>query len=81
VTTVAGIVLLAFGAGGAWFLSKRFPNARFLIAGYALMGGGGACFVLWSVAGHVAIGVAAAALVAVGGAIGAIGAVRKELRF
>jgi hypothetical protein len=49
-------------------------------AGYALMSAGGALFVAWSLSKVLAVGVAAAAVLAVGAAIGTIGALRKELR-
>lgn len=80
VTVLAGLFLCAFGGAGAWFLSKRFPNARFLRAGYGLMSAGGALFVAWAASNVLAVGVAAASVVAIGAAAGTIGALRKELR-
>ncbi len=77
---VAGLFLAAFGFGGAVLIAKRFPNARFLTVGYALMGTGGLGFVVWAAGKSMAAGVSAAALLAAGGACGAVGALRKELR-
>ena len=79
-TVPAGLVLLVFGAVGTWFLSRYFPNARFLRAGYALMAGGGLLFGAWGFSKTLAVGVAAAACVAIGAVAGTIGALRKELR-
>ncbi|MEO6836427.1 MAG: hypothetical protein ABI231_11045 [Candidatus Tumulicola sp.] len=80
VTILAGLFLGAFGALGAWFLTKRHPSARFLRAGYALMSAGGVLFVAWALSRVLAVGVTAAALVGIGGVTGMIGALRKELR-
>jgi hypothetical protein len=80
VTVAAGLFLATFGALGAWFLTKRFPNARFLRAGYGLMSAGGALFVVWTLSKALAVGVAAAAILAVGAVAGVVGALRKELR-
>lgn len=79
-TVPAGLVLLVFGAVGTWFLGRYFPNARFLRAGYALTAGGGLLFGAWGISKTLALGVAAAACVAVGAIAGTIGALRKELR-
>ena len=79
-TIAAGAFLALFGAAGTWLLSKRFPNARFLRVGYALMALGGALFVAWSLTKLLVIGVAAAAVLAAGGIAGVCGALRKELR-
>lgn len=79
-TVLAGLFLAAFGALGAWFLSKRYPAARFMRAGYALMSAGGALFVVWAFLKAPAVGVFAAAVLAIGALGGAIGALRKELR-
>lgn len=79
-TIAAGIFLLVFGAAGAWFLTTRFPSAKYLRAGYALMALSGALFLIWNVLAMVWIGVAAAALLAAGALIGIVGALRRELR-
>ena len=79
-TTAAGVVLVVFGALGAWFLARNFPHARFLRLSYALMAIGGALFVAWSVSKVLALGAGAAVLVAAGGVLGVAGALRKELR-
>ncbi|HXM08268.1 MAG TPA: hypothetical protein VN936_12430 [Candidatus Acidoferrum sp.] len=76
----AGIFVGLFGLVGASFIGRRFPNARWLRAGYLIMGFGGALFAIWAVTHVLGIGVAAALVVAAGAAIGAIGALRKELR-
>jgi hypothetical protein len=51
-----------------------------LRAGYAAMAVSGALFLLWDALKIVAIGVAAAALLAAGATIGIVGALRRELR-
>lgn len=79
-TLPAGLFLLVFGGVGTWFLSRYFPNARFLRAGYALMAGGGLLFGAWGLSKALAVGVAAAACVAIGAVFGTIGALRRELR-
>lgn len=79
-TIVAGLFLAVFGAAGAWFLNTRFPSARFLRAGYALMSAGGVLFVAWTLSKVLIVGASAAAVMAIGAIAGAIGAVRKELR-
>lgn len=79
-TIAAGIFLMVFGAAGAWFLTTRFPSAKFLRAGYALMALSGALFLVWSVTKIMPMGLTAAALLAVGATIGIIGALRRELR-
>ena len=79
-TIAAGIFLALFGAAGAWLLTTRFPSARFLRAGYTIMTVSGALFLVWTALKLVAIGVAAAALLAVGATIGIVGALRRELR-
>jgi hypothetical protein len=79
-TVPAGLFLFAFGAAGAWFLGARFPQAKFLRAGYALMALGGLTFVAWGVWKVAVVGIAAAALLGAGGASGALGALRRELR-
>jgi hypothetical protein len=76
----AGIFVGLFGLAGAWFIGRRFPSARWLRAGYVLMGIGGVLFAVWSVTRVLAAGVAAALIVAAGAAVGAVGALRKELR-
>jgi hypothetical protein len=76
----AGIFVALFGFLGAWFIASRFPDARWLRTGYAIMGLGGALFAVWAATRVLAVGVAAAILVAIGAATGAIGALRKELR-
>jgi hypothetical protein len=81
VTILAGAFVAAFGACGAWFITKRFPQARFLQTAYVVMAGGGVAFVTWSLSKVLAIGVAAVALLAVGGVLGIFGALRKELRY
>lgn len=80
VPLAAGIFLTAFGAAGVWFLSRHFPGARFLRASYGLIAGGGGLFVAWALSNVLAVGVAAAALVAIGAVTGTIGALRKEVR-
>jgi hypothetical protein len=79
-TIAAGIFLTLFGAAGAWFLTTRFPSAKFLRVGYAVMAVSGVLFLLWDALKLVAIGVAAAALLGAGATIGIIGALRRELR-
>lgn len=79
-TIFAGLFLGVFGACGAWLLAKRYPNARFMRSGYVLMSLGGACFVAWALSKNITVGVAAAIILAAGGTVGAIGALRKELR-
>lgn len=71
---------MLFGAAGAWFLTTRFPSAKFLRVGYTLMALSGALFLIWSTLKSVPVGVAAAALLAIGATIGIIGALRRELR-
>ncbi len=79
-TIAAGIFLMVFGAAGAWFLTTRFPSAKFLRAGYTLMALSGALFLIWSASRIMVVGVAAAALLAIGATIGIVGALRRELR-
>ena len=79
-TIAAGIFLMVFGSAGAWFLTTRFPSAKFLRVGYTLMALSGALFLVWTVIKIVPIGVAAAGLLGVGATIGIIGALRRELR-
>ena len=79
-TVVAGFFLAAFGAAGAWFLAKRFPNARFLRAGYALMSAGGVLFVIWALSRTSDVGIAAVVATAAGATTGIVGALRRELR-
>jgi hypothetical protein len=76
----AGIFIALFGIVGGWFIGSRFPAARWLRLGYFVMGGGGALFAVWTITRVLAFGVAAALIVAAGAALGAIGALRKELR-
>lgn len=80
VTLLAGVFITLFGALGAWFLATRFPSARFMRAGYVLMAAGGALFVIWSATKGMAMGIAATIVLAAGGAVGALGALRSELR-
>jgi hypothetical protein len=80
VTVAAGIVLTVFGALGAWFITRNFPHARFLRASYALMAFGGMLFIAWSLSKILALGAAAAIVVAAGALAGIAGALRKELR-
>jgi hypothetical protein len=80
VTFVAGFFLAGFGAAGAWFLAKRFPTARFLRAGYALMSAGGVLFVVWAFSKAPDVGVAAVVATAAGATTGIVGALRRELR-
>ena len=80
-TIAAGIFLTVFGAAGAWFLTTRFPSAKFLRVGYAVMAASGVLFLVWSALKILPVGVAAAALLGIGAAIGIIGALRRELRF
>jgi hypothetical protein len=80
VTALAGIFLAAFGALGAWFLSRRFPHAHFLRFGYVLMSSGGGLFVVWSFAKVLPVGVSAAVVMATGAVVGMVGALRRELR-
>jgi hypothetical protein len=79
-TLLAGLFLAVFGACGAWFLTTRFPSARFLRTGYALMSLAGVFFIVWALARNVVLGVAATALLGCGGAVGVFGALRRELR-
>ncbi|MBV8333553.1 MAG: hypothetical protein JO192_12515 [Candidatus Eremiobacteraeota bacterium] len=79
-TVLAGLFLMVFGAAGAWFLTTRFPSARFLRAGYLLMAAGGCFFVLWGLWSNVVVGLAAAALLALGAVVGVVGTLRRELR-
>ncbi|MBV8372151.1 MAG: hypothetical protein JOY69_02730 [Candidatus Eremiobacteraeota bacterium] len=79
-SVAAGLFLAAFGALGAWFLSKRFPAARFLRIGYILMSAGGVLFVTWALSKILSIGISAAGVMALGAVIGMVGALRKELR-
>jgi hypothetical protein len=79
-TILAGLFLLIFGAAGAWFLTTRFPSARFLRAGYVMMALGGCFFVLWGFWKNIVIGLAAATLLALGAVIGVVGTLRRELR-
>ncbi len=79
-TVAAGLFLAAFGAVGVWFLGQRFPNARFLRTGYALMSAGGLLFVFWTLSKVLVVGVTAAGVLAAGAVAGTIGALRKELR-
>jgi hypothetical protein len=44
------------------------------------MAASGVLFVIWAVAKTLAVGVAATALLGCGGAIGVVGALRRELR-
>lgn len=71
---------MLFGAAGAWLLTTRFPSARFLRVGYALMALSGALFLVWSASRIVPVGVAATVLLAIGAMIGIVGALRRELR-
>jgi hypothetical protein len=77
---LAGTFLAVFGACGAWFLTTRFPSARFMLTGYRLMSLGGMLFMVWVLSKNVALGVAAMAALGTGAVIGVIGAVRRELR-
>jgi hypothetical protein len=79
-TVAAGLFLMVFGAAGAWFLTTRFPSAKFLRAGYATMAASGILFLIWSLIHVVPVGVAAAVLLGTGAAIGIVGALRRELR-
>ena len=79
-TFLAGAFIAAFGAGGAWLLTAKFPAARFLRLGYALMAVGGVAFAVWGATHLLYAGIAAMALLAVGGILGIVGAMRKELR-
>jgi hypothetical protein len=76
----AGIFVALFGFVGASFIGKRFPNARWLRTGYFVMGSGGVLFAVWAVTHILVVGVAATLIVAAGATVGAIGALRKELR-
>lgn len=76
----AGIFIALFGIAGGWFIGSRFPAARWLRSGYFVMGAGGGLFAVWAVTHVLTFGVAAALIVAAGAALGAIGALRKELR-
>jgi len=80
VSIFAGLFLFVFGGLGAWLLSARFPNARFLRTGYIFMALGGLVFTAWALWHNLAIGLAGMALLLVGGVTGAIGAIRKEVR-
>ncbi len=77
---VAGLFLLVFGGLGAWWLGARFPNARFLRAGYLLMALGGLIFAVWALTHNLIVGILGIGLLLAGGASGTIGAIRKEVR-
>jgi hypothetical protein len=79
-TLFAGIFLTLFGAAGAWFLTTRFPSAKFLRTGYAIMAISGLLFLTWAALKILPIGVAAAVLLGAGATIGIVGALRRELR-
>ena len=79
-TVAAGVFVFLFGGAGAWLLAKRVPTARYTRIGYAAMGLGGLLFSIWALTHALAVGVAGAAVLAVGGVFGAIGAFRRELR-
>jgi hypothetical protein len=79
-TIAAGVFLMVFGAAGAWFLTTRFPSAKFLRVGYTLMALSGTLFLVWTVFKIVPLGLAAAALLGIGATIGIVGALRRELR-
>lgn len=79
-SVVIGLFLLIFGLLGTWLLASRFPHARFVRAGYAFMAFGGLFAAVWGVWHRLEIGVTAAALLAIGGVLGVIGAVRREMR-
>jgi hypothetical protein len=71
---------MVFGAAGLWLLTARFASAKFLRAGYALMAVAGAIFMVWGTVRILVLGIAGAALLAAGGAVGVYGALRGELR-
>jgi hypothetical protein len=80
-TVVAGAFLILFGGAASWLLATRFPKATFTRIGYAMMTVGGVLALVWAIAGTLAFGVAAVVILAFGGLIGIVGALRKELRF
>ncbi|MBV8489376.1 MAG: hypothetical protein JO199_02510 [Candidatus Eremiobacteraeota bacterium] len=79
-TIFAGLLLTAFGAGGAWLLGAHVPSAKFLRAGYVMMAAGGLGFIAWSLTHALVAGILAVVLLAAGGLTGIAGALRKELR-
>ena len=76
----AGLFLFVFGGLGAWLLNVRFPNARFLRTGYALMSLGGLIFFAWAMWHSLVVGICGIIVLLIGGVSGVIGAVRKEVR-
>jgi hypothetical protein len=80
-TYVAGSFLILFGGAASWLLATRFPTAILTRIGYAMMTIGGVLAIAWASAGLLWIGAAAIVILTLGGLIGVIGAMRKELRF
>ena len=80
-TYVAGAFLILFGGAASWLLATRFPKATFTRVGCGMMTVGGVLAMVWASAGVLSFGVAAVVILAFGGLIGVIGALRKELRF
>ncbi len=76
----AGLFLFVFGGLGMWLLRAHFSHARVLPVSYALLSLGGLAFTLWALVHVLAIGIAAAALLVLAGALGIVGAMRKEIR-
>ena len=76
----AGIFLLVFGAAGAFFVNKVYPNAKFMRLGYVLMSTAGVVFIYWAGTRATMAGLAAAIVLALGAVLGIVGALRKELR-
>ena len=79
-TVLAGLFLFVFGGASAWFLATRFPSARFLRVGYALMAVSGALFLVWAIWHALLLGIVAASTLAIGAIVGIVGAVRREMR-
>ena len=79
-TILAGVFLALFGGLTSWLLAARYPTARYMRIGYALMTLGGLMFVVWSVTMLLALGFVALVVLLLGGLFGVIGALRRELR-
>jgi hypothetical protein len=80
VTVAIGIFLFIFGSFGTWLLATRFPRAYFLRTGYVFMALGGACGALWGARQSIDFGIVAVAMLFIGGLLGVIGALRREVR-
>ena len=80
-TIVAGAFLVLFGGAASWLLATRFPTAAFTRVGYGMMTTSGVLALVWALGHVLSFGVAAVVILALGGLIGIVGALRKELRF